>query len=158
MKRWIITGLLIFGLLGLLCGCGKTASGTEDQANAAAQTEAAVEADDAGDGSGDAADISGPADTGRDTAEIAYTFRSKKLLDQHFEKHGLEMGFSSPSEYEKAASAVANDPHALHKTEKEDGHDVYYIEATNEFVVVSTDGYIRTYFCPNVGKAYFDRQ
>ena len=40
----------------------------------------------------------------------------------------------------------------------ERGDDVYYLEETNEFVVVSTDGYIRTYFLPDGGKAYFDRQ
>ena len=49
-------------------------------------------------------------------------------------------------------------PDALHKLEKEDGDDVYYIESTNEFVIVSTDGYIRTYFNPDSGKDYFDRQ
>ena len=43
-------------------------------------------------------------------------------------------------------------------SEKEDGDDVYYKEDTNEFVVVSTDGYIRTYFNPDSGKKYFDRQ
>lgn len=47
---------------------------------------------------------------------------------------------------------------ALHKLEAEDGDDVYYLEATNEFVIVSTDGYLRTYFKPEDGKAYFDRQ
>ena len=30
--------------------------------------------------------------------------------------------------------------------------------ATNDFVVVSTDGFIRTYFRPDSGKSYFDRQ
>ena len=44
------------------------------------------------------------------------------------------------------------------KYEKEDGDEVYYIEATNEFVILSKDGYIRTYFRPNSGKKYFDRQ
>ena len=89
---------------------------------------------------------------------VDYYFRSQSTLDSHYEKHGIEMGFSSAEEYEAAASDVANSPDALHKTEKEDGDDVYYIEATNEFVVVSTDGYIRTYFLPSGGKAYFDRQ
>ena len=65
---------------------------------------------------------------------------------------------SSAEEYEAAASAVVNNPESLHKTEAEDGDDVYYLEETNEFVVVSTDGYIRTYFLPDGGKAYFDRQ
>lgn len=85
-------------------------------------------------------------------------FRSKTLLEQHYQKHGIEMGFASAEEYEKAAAAVPANPAALHKTEKEDGDDVYYIEATNEFVVVSTDGYLRTYFLPTAGKSYFDRQ
>ena len=87
-----------------------------------------------------------------------YRFRSSKLLNQHYEKHGIEMGFASAAEYEQAASDVVNNPAALHKTEKEDGDDIYYVEATNEFVVVSTDGYIRTFFCPDSGKKYFDKQ
>ncbi len=89
---------------------------------------------------------------------VTLKFRNKNLLDQHYEKHGKDMGFSSAAEYEKAAAAVPANPAALHKTEKEDGDDVYYIEATNEFVVVSTDGYIRTYFLPDSGKRYFDKQ
>lgn len=85
-------------------------------------------------------------------------FRNQKLLDQHYEKHGIEMGFSSAEEYEKAAAAVVDNPEALHKTEAEDGDDVYYIESTNEFVIVSTDGYLRTYFNPDRGIDYFNRQ
>ncbi|MCR4617353.1 MAG: hypothetical protein K5669_04090 [Lachnospiraceae bacterium] len=93
-----------------------------------------------------------------DRKETRYYFRNSKLLKQHYEKHGIEMGFDSEEAYEKAASDVINNPDALHKVEAEDGDDVYYVEDTNEFVVLSTDGYIRTYFNPNGGKAYFDRQ
>ncbi len=89
---------------------------------------------------------------------VEYRFRNSKLLNQHYDKHGKEMGFASAADYEKAASDVVNDPSALHKTEKEDGDDIYYIEATNDFVVVSTDGYIRTYFWPDSGKKYYDKQ
>ena len=85
-------------------------------------------------------------------------FRNKKLLNQHYEKHGIEMGFESAAEYEAAAAAVVKHPDVLHKTEAEDGDDVYYVESTNEFVVVSKDGYIRTYFLPSSGKKYYDRQ
>lgn len=88
----------------------------------------------------------------------SYKFRNKNLLNQHYEKHGKDMGFSSAEEYEKAAAAVPNNPAALHKTEKEDGDDVYYIESTNEFVVVSTDRYIRTYFNPDRGIDYYNKQ
>lgn len=87
-----------------------------------------------------------------------YHFRNRDLLESNYEKHGKEMGFSSSKEYEMSASDVVNNPESLHKTEKEDGDDVYYKENTNEFVVVSTDGYIRTYFNPDSGKKYFDRQ
>lgn len=87
-----------------------------------------------------------------------YKFRNQNLLDQHYEKHGKDMGFSSAEEYEKAAAAVPNDPEVLHKNEKEDGDDVYYIERTNEFVIISTDGYIRTYFNPDRGIDYYNKQ
>ncbi len=89
---------------------------------------------------------------------VDYHFRNKKLLNSHFEKHGIEMGFDTAAEYEAAASAVVNNKGALHKTEKEDGDDVYYLEDTNEFVIVSKDGYIRTYFNPNDGIKYYNRQ
>lgn len=85
-------------------------------------------------------------------------FRSEKLLRDHFEKHGVEMGFKTPEEYEDAAALVVADEEVLHKTEKEDGDDVYYLEDSNEFVVISTDGYIRTYFEPEDGIEYFKRQ
>lgn len=87
-----------------------------------------------------------------------YRFRNKKLLTQHYEKHGIDMGFGNAEEYEAAASAVVCNPDSLHKTEKEDGDDVYYLTATNEFVVVSTDGYIRTYFKPDSGLRYYNKQ
>lgn len=89
---------------------------------------------------------------------IQYKFRNTNLLEQHYEKHGIEMGFDSKESYEKAASDVINNPDSLHKTEKEDGDYVYYLEATNEFVVLSVDGYIRTYFLPSSGIKYYERQ
>ena len=89
---------------------------------------------------------------------VSYDFRYDDMLQQHYEKHGIEMGFASPEEYLAAANAVIANPDALTKTEKEDGDTVYYVEDTNEFVVLSTDGYIRTYFCPDDGINYFNRQ
>ena len=93
-----------------------------------------------------------------DRAGRQYEFRNERLLQEHYEKHGAEMGFASAEEYQEAASRVAADPAALHKLEAEDGDDVYYLEESNDFVIVSTDGYIRTYFKPDSGRTYFDRQ
>ena len=80
------------------------------------------------------------------------------MLNEHFQKHGVEMGFSSASAYEEAAREVVQDSNSLHKIEAEDGDDVYYLKSTNELVIVSTDGYIRTYFKPEDGIAYYNRQ
>lgn len=97
-----------------------------------------------------------------DGTYVEYHFRNAKLLNQHFEKHGAEFyddfGYETAKEYEKGASDVINNSEALHKTEAEDGDGVYYIEDTNEFVILSTDGYIRTYFRPNGGIDYYNRQ
>lgn len=87
-----------------------------------------------------------------------YTFKNNYRLEDHYEKHGKDMGFKDAESYEDAASKVVNNPEALHKTEEEDGDDVYYVEKTNEFVVVSPDGYIRTYFNPDDGINYYNRQ
>ena len=67
------------------------------------------------------------------------------------------MGFADAQAYVAAANAVINNPDVLHKLEAEDGDDVYYLEATDEIVFISTDGYIRTYFNPG-GIGYFNRQ
>lgn len=99
-----------------------------------------------------------PTDAPDDNDYVVYTFRNDKLLQQHFEKHGADFDYATAEEYERGASDVINSDEALHKTEAEDGDFVYYIEATNEFVVLSTDGYIRTYFKPSGKKAYYDRQ
>ncbi len=93
-----------------------------------------------------------------DNSYVEYHFRNEKLLRQHFEKHGGEFDYSTAEEYEKGASDVINNPEALFKTEAEDGDGVYYIEQSNEFVILSTDGYIRTYFKPSGGIDYFNRQ
>ncbi|MBE5879141.1 MAG: hypothetical protein E7288_04085 [Lachnospiraceae bacterium] len=88
--------------------------------------------------------------------EIRYKFRKKAYLDQHYEKHGIEMGFASAQEYLEAANAMIAHPDVLTKKEKEDNDDVYFLEATGEFAVVSTDGYLRTYYLAD--KDYFERQ
>lgn len=90
--------------------------------------------------------------------EEFYEFRKQQYLDEHFDKHGEEFDYDNAQEYLEGANRVINDPNSLYKTENEDGDHIYYLESTNEFVVVSTDGYIRTYFKPSAGIDYFNRQ
>ena len=91
------------------------------------------------------------------TQEVHYEFRTKSKFEDHFKKHGEEMGFSTPEEYLEAANALINNPDALQKLEAEDNDKIYYLESTNEIAFVSQDGYLRTYFICS-GKAYYDRQ
>lgn len=88
-----------------------------------------------------------------------YSFKSKKSLNEHFEKHGADTYCKSAEEYLEKANAVINNPDALTKIETDDGDGdrVFYIEETDEIVFLSTDDYIRTYFICS-GKDYFDRQ
>lgn len=87
-----------------------------------------------------------------------YQFRKPEYLTEHFNKHGSEFQYTTEEEYLAGANRVISSKESLHKIEAEDGDDIYYLEATNEIVFVSTDGYIRTYFKPDDGIAYFNKQ
>ena len=89
-----------------------------------------------------------------------YYFRSEKLFDSHYEKHGAEFGDITQDEYLDLANELINaeGENILHKTEKDDGDFLYYDTETNEFLVLSTDGYIRTFFKPSAGLDYWERQ
>ena len=130
-------------------GSQETQSQAQNQTQSQTQTQAAngTSLTDGADGSEE-----------NERTEEIYTFRNRYLREEHFKKHGNEFDYRTPEEYEAGASAVVNNPAALHKTEAEDGDDVYYIEKTNEFVVVSVDGCIRTYFKPHDGIRYYNRQ
>ena len=86
-----------------------------------------------------------------------YSFRKPSYLTEHYEKHGIEMGYSDENAYLAGANAVINNPKALHKLEAEDNDHIYYLEDTNEIVFLSQDGYIRTYFICS-GKDYYEKQ
>lgn len=85
-------------------------------------------------------------------------FRNERLLEEHYEKHGKAMGYTNAEDYEKGAQAVISNSDALTKSEQEDGDQVYYLESSNEIVFVSEDGIIRTYFNPEDGLDYYNRQ
>ncbi len=83
-------------------------------------------------------------------------FRSESSLEEHFRKHGSEVGAASVEEYLTQANEVIVDPDSLHKTQQEDGDDVYFRPSTGEIVIVSPYGRIRTYFITDFD--YYDRQ
>lgn len=99
-----------------------------------------------------------------DEVEIQYYFRTQAQYEQHYEKHGQEFtpifGEITMEEYLMYANALirSDDEEILTKTEKEDGDFMYFRPSTEEFLVLSTDGYIRTYFIPTAGIDYWNRQ
>ena len=160
----IIVLSLMLAVMPVLSGCGKKSSDAQEETTASLPTEAAEtqQTTTATQTTTTTQETRTQETTWTTTAaqtpRADYQFRKYSMLESHYYKHGIDMGFDSPEEYLAAANAVIANPDALTKTEKEDGDTVFYVEATNEFVVLSTDGYIRTYFLPDGGKRYFDRQ
>jgi len=89
--------------------------------------------------------------------EQIYVFRNQDLFDQHYNKHGREFGEISQEAYLRLANVLFNSDVALKKTEA-DGDALFYDEASNTFGVLSQDGYIRTFFKPDDGLDYWNRQ
>ena len=102
---------------------------------------------------------SSPAVTQEQGQTVRYNFKSKKSLQEHFEKHGADTYCKSAEEYLEKANAVINNPDALTKIESDegDGDRIFYLEETDEIVFLSTDEFIRTYFICS-GRDYFDKQ
>lgn len=94
----------------------------------------------------------------RQSTSISFKFRNEQLLEEHFLKHRNEFGYSSKEDYLEGANKVIKSSSSKHKTEGEDGDEIYYDESKNEIVFVSVDGYIRTYFKPTDGINYYNRQ
>ena len=154
----IIVLSLMLAVMPVLSGCGKKSSDAQEETTASLPTEAAETQQNTTTTQTTTTQETTWTTTAAQTPRADYQFRKYSMLESHYYKHGIDMGFDSPEEYLAAANAVIANPDALTKTEKEDGDTVFYVEATNEFVVLSTDGYIRTYFLPDGGKRYFDRQ
>jgi hypothetical protein len=89
--------------------------------------------------------------------EVEYSFRTGELYESHFQKHRDEFGNISKETYLIMANDLIDLQSVLTKYE-DDGDILYYDEATNEFLVLSSDGYIRTFFKPDNGINYYNRQ
>ena len=88
-----------------------------------------------------------------------YTFRNKQRYDEHYKKHGAEFGDITKEQYLELANELINSTsdRVLHKY-SEDGDYMYFDQDTGYFLVLSEDGYIRTFFIPSAGIKYWNRQ
>ena len=87
-------------------------------------------------------------------------FASEQVFQKHYDKHLNEFGKISMQEYLEYANALADAPVSDDVVQliRSDGSISKYCFSTNEFVVVTADGKIRTYFKPADEEAYWDEE
>jgi filamentous hemagglutinin len=85
---------------------------------------------------------------------------SNANAESHWQKHGREFPeFHSAQDYQRAAQNFITTPPAGTLTKHRDNGDtLFYDPATNTFAVADRRGEPRTFFRPNGGRAYWDRQ
>ena len=77
----------------------------------------------------------------------------------HFYAHGYDMGYTYITDYSQAAINFANSEDEGNISFTAENASTYkYNEDTNEFLIVSKDGKIVTYFEPDRGIEYFYEQ
>ena len=88
---------------------------------------------------------------------INVEFESPKLFARHYEKHQEEFGGITETEYLEKANQFLREPLSedVEQLERSDGSISRYKFSTNEFLVVTKEGKLRTYFKPTGGVAYW---
>ena len=87
-------------------------------------------------------------------------FHSARDLTEHYVKHAAEFGNISKREYLERAQFLRDRPAGgdILEQVRADGVITRFDRASGDFLAVNPDGVIRTYFRPNDGEAYFQRQ
>lgn len=87
-------------------------------------------------------------------------FRSRRLFDEHYAKHGREFGRISQQEYLRLAQALRDAPVGGPILEAVKGGGIFtrFDRRNGAFGAYNPDRTIRTFFIPNDGERYFHRQ
>lgn len=87
-------------------------------------------------------------------------FRSERLLEEHYRKHGREVGARSEADYLRMAQALRDRPAGgpILEEGRSDGVLCRFDRSTGLFLAYEPDGVIKTCFKPNDGESYFHRQ
>jgi pyocin large subunit-like protein len=87
-------------------------------------------------------------------------FRSRRLFEEHYSKHGGEFGNISQQEYLARAQALRDAPRggAILEAVTPDGIVSRFDRRSGAFGAYNPDRTIRTFFIPNAGERYFHRQ
>ena len=104
---------------------------------------------------------SAPAPQGAATrTEHAVGFSSPEKLSEHFQKHGREFGRIEKEQYLALAQELRDRPTGGSVLEivRADGVSTRFDKSSGAFLAFNRDHTIRTFFKPNDGVAYFERQ
>nr|DAG49670.1 MAG TPA: minor capsid protein [Caudoviricetes sp.] len=95
--------------------------------------------------------------SGADSGIIKIEFETPESMQKHYAKHGEEYGDISIESYVSLANELVNVPASddVEKIVRSDGSTAIYRFSTNDFLVVTKDGSIRTFFKPKNGKEYW---
>lgn len=133
--RWalLLVGVIVVG--GLCAGCGRKDAAHQATTRPATTSTSAVSRPDVG-------------------------FRSIQRLDEHFVKHGREFGSVSRDDYLRLAQSLRDRAAGGPVLEliRNDGTITRFDRGTGAFLAFARDGVIRTFFRPNDGEQYFQRQ
>lgn len=90
----------------------------------------------------------------------AIGFRTRRNLQEHYEKHGHEFGSISQDEYLRQAQTLRDAPVGgdILEAKRSDGVTTRFDRKTGTFLAFNEDATIRTFFKPNDGERYFKRQ
>jgi filamentous hemagglutinin len=104
-----------------------------------------------------------PSTSNDDSASVVWSHGrggARANAEEHWEKHGSEFReFHSAREYEEGAlQFVRHPPSGTLTKSRENGDTLFYDPATNTFAVADAEGEPRTFFRPDSGRSYWDRQ
>ena len=87
-------------------------------------------------------------------------FRSQAQLDEHYQKHGSEFGTISKAEYLRLAQELRDAPAGgpILEARRPSGEFSRFDRRHGYFGAYNSNGTIRTFFIPNAGERYFQRQ
>ncbi|HEY4361864.1 MAG TPA: hypothetical protein VGN17_12875 [Bryobacteraceae bacterium] len=87
-------------------------------------------------------------------------FRTRKLFDEHYRKHGSEFGRITQDEYLRLAQDLRDAPVGgpILEAVKPGGVVSRFDRRKSYFGAYDRNGTIRTFFIPNDGERYFRRQ
>jgi len=87
-------------------------------------------------------------------------FRTQHLLEEHFAKHGHEFGQITQDQYLRMAQQLRDSRPGKNVLEakRNGGGGAKFDKRYGWFVAYDADGTLRTFFIPNEGIRYFERQ